>query len=150
MSALFLSKFAKSVALINHTEHFIAENTLIEKFKSQPNASIYHSAEITALNIDSSSHSLSSIEIKQLNKQFNLPVTGLFVAIGRIPANDFVKNLVKLDSDGYIISDETCRTDQPNVFVAGDNRTKQLRQLVTAAADGATAATAAINYLNSK
>lgn len=150
MSALFLSGFAKSVALINHTDHFFAENTLVEKLKSQPNVSIYNSAEITALNLDPSHRFLSSIEIKQANKQFNLPVTGLFVAIGRIPANDFASNIVKLDQDGYIIADENCTTDQPNVFVAGDNRTKTLRQLVTAAADGATAATAAVNYLNSK
>ena len=61
-----------------------------------------------------------------------------------------MKDFVNLDSDGYVISDESCKTSRPGVFVAGDCRTKNLRQLVTAASDGSIAATEAINYLNSK
>ena len=71
----------------------------------------------------------------------------VFVAIGRVPATSFIKRLVKLDSDGYIVADESCITSCPGIFVAGDCRTKTVRQLVTAAGDAAVAAGAAVKYL---
>ena len=71
----------------------------------------------------------------------------VFVAIGRVPNTSFLKDFVELDKDDYIISDEKCTTSTPGVFVAGDCRTKELRQLVTAASDGAVAATNAVQYL---
>ena len=71
----------------------------------------------------------------------------VFVAIGRVPATDFVNGLVELDSDGYIVADESCATSCPGIFVAGDCRTKTVRQLVTAAGDAAVAAGAAVKYL---
>ena len=72
----------------------------------------------------------------------------VFVAIGRVPLTSFLKDLVELDSDGYIAASEDCKTSVSGVFVAGDCRVKNVRQLVTAAADGAVAATEAIKYLN--
>lgn len=72
----------------------------------------------------------------------------VFVAIGRVPNTKFLKDLVELDKDGYIVADEDCKTSREGVYVAGDCRTKDVRQLVTAAGDGAVAAEAAINYLN--
>ena len=73
----------------------------------------------------------------------------VFVAIGRVPNTAFCNGLVDLDADGYIIAGEDCQTSAPGIFAAGDCRTKTLRQLVTAASDGATAATAALHYLSS-
>lgn len=70
----------------------------------------------------------------------------VFAAIGRVPMTDFVKDLVETDKDGYIVAGEDCKTSCPGVFVAGDCRTKSVRQLVTAAGDGAVAAEAAIKY----
>ena len=70
-----------------------------------------------------------------------------FVAIGRIPTTAVFKNLVDLDANGYIVAKEDCKTSTPGLFVAGDCRTKTIRQLITAAADGATAAEAAIDFL---
>lgn len=72
----------------------------------------------------------------------------VFVAIGRVPATEFLKDLVELDKDGYIVAGEDCKTSREGVYVAGDCRTKGVRQLVTAAGDGAVAAGEAINYLN--
>ncbi len=72
----------------------------------------------------------------------------IFVAIGRVPGTEFLKNVVDLNDDGYVVSDESCHTSAPGIFVAGDCRTKELRQLVTAAADGAIAATEAVRYLS--
>lgn len=71
----------------------------------------------------------------------------VFVAIGRVPATDVVSNLVKLDSRGYIKAGEDCVTSCPGVFAAGDCRTKEVRQLVTAAGDGAAASEAVLKYL---
>lgn len=72
----------------------------------------------------------------------------VFVAIGRVPATGFLKDYVKLDKDGYIVAGEDCKTSREGVYVAGDCRTKDVRQLVTAAGDGAVAAEEAIKYLN--
>lgn len=74
----------------------------------------------------------------------------VFVAIGRVPNTKFLEGLVKLDSKGYIVAGEDCKTSRRGVFVAGDCRTKSVRQLVTAAGDGAVAAAAALNFLNKK
>lgn len=72
----------------------------------------------------------------------------IFVAIGRVPSTEVVKDLVDTDDDGYIKAGEDCKTSVPGVFVAGDCRTKALRQLVTASSDGAVAASMAVKYLN--
>ena len=72
----------------------------------------------------------------------------VFVAIGRVPHTDFLRDFAKLDSDGYVVADEDCKTSVPGVFVAGDCRTKDVRQLVTAASDGAIAAMEAVKYLS--
>lgn len=75
-------------------------------------------------------------------------VDGLFVAIGQEPENQAFEAMVKLDGNGYVVAGETCETNQPGVFVAGDCRTKNVRQITTAAADGTVAALAAIRYMD--
>ncbi|MBQ3462395.1 MAG: FAD-dependent oxidoreductase [Clostridia bacterium] len=81
-----------------------------------------------------------------LNRTIEL--NGLFIAVGRVPENQNFAALIKLDDAGYVIAGEDCHTNAEGIFVAGDNRTKMLRQLVTATADGAMAATEAVKYLN--
>ena len=71
----------------------------------------------------------------------------MFIAIGRIPENQNFAKLINLDEKGYIISNEECNTNVPGIFVAGDARTKKVRQLVTAAGDGAIAATEVLKYI---
>ena len=71
----------------------------------------------------------------------------VFVAIGRVPNTDFLKGKVDLNKDGYVVAGEDCETSVPGIFVAGDCRTKAVRQLITAASDGAIAAEAAVKYL---
>lgn len=72
----------------------------------------------------------------------------VFVAIGRVPNTEFLKGFVELDQDGFVMAGEDCKTSRSGVFVAGDCRTKELHQLITASADGAVAASSAIEYLN--
>ena len=94
---------------------------------------------------------LSNIASKVYHIHHDEPIpedaVAVFVAIGRVPHTEVAKGLVELDGDGYIVAGENCETSCPGVFVAGDCRTKSLRQLVTAASDGAVAANAAVHYL---
>ena len=77
-----------------------------------------------------------------------ITVNGLFVSIGQVPENDVYRDLIKLDESGFIVAGESCLTSCPGVFAAGDCRTKKIRQLTTAAADGSVAALAACDYVN--
>ena len=76
-----------------------------------------------------------------------IPVSGLFIAIGQEPDNLSFRDVADLDSAGYVAADESCKTRTPGIFVAGDCRTKAVRQLTTAASDGAVAALAACSYI---
>lgn len=175
-SALYLSGLAKTVYLIIRRDKFRAEPHLVKKAESEENIKIIKNTLITALNGEKSLNSVeispnpAQMPSKTSNsadsspvlekachdgsKEKNapeakiLPLDGLFVSIGRIPDNSRFKNLVKLDSQGYILSDETCKTSAEGIFCAGDTREKKLHQLVTAASDGAIAATSAIEYLS--
>jgi len=127
---------------------FRAEKKLIEIIKNKKNVEFIYNSNVTKLN---GSDKLESIEVtnnKDEKKVIN--VSGLFVAIGRIPENENFRNIITLDNNGYVISNENCNTNIPGIFVAGDVRQKNLRQLVTATNDGAIAATSAIYYLNNK
>lgn len=94
---------------------------------------------------------LSNIAAKVLHIHHDEPIPeeadAVFAAIGRVPGTEKFARLVELDSDGYVVADEDCITSRPGVFVAGDCRRKPVRQLVTAAGDGATAATMAVRFL---
>ena len=79
----------------------------------------------------------------------SIPMDGIFIAVGQMPNNESFKDVADLDDYGYIIADESCRTKTPGVFTAGDCRTKEVRQLTTAAADGSVAALAACSYIDS-
>lgn len=145
--ALFLSDIADRVYLIHRRDEFRGEETTVDRLKERENITFVLNSNVTKLNADKS---LNSIDVT--DKQGNvttLEVDGLFVAVGRIPENQNFAKLIELDEAGYVISGENCRTSAEGVFVAGDNRTKEVRQLVTATADGAVAAIEAVKYVNS-
>ena len=85
-----------------------------------------------------------------LNDDTKLEVDRVFVSIGKIPNTKFLEGIIDLDENGYIIAKEDCQTNLENVFVAGDTRTKEVRQLITAASDGACASISAIKYMEVK
>ena len=148
--ALYLSDIAKTVHVIHRKGAFRADPFLVHKVEDKPNTHFIMSTQITEL-ISDDSNSLVAIKlIDKSHAESILPVSAVFVAIGRVPANQIFKHLFQLDRSGYIKADETCTTSIPGIFVAGDNRTKIVRQLVSAASDGAAAATAAVNLLNHK
>jgi len=139
--AIYLSEICKKVYIIHRRNQFRADATLVDELLANDNVETKLSYTVSAIHGDDklTSVTLTSVE----GRDEELVTDALFVAIGLIPENGVFKDLVDLDEAGYVIADETCETSTPGVFAAGDCRTKDVRQLVTAAADGATAAISA-------
>ena len=144
--ALYLTNICKKVYLIHRKEELTGEEINISLLKEKSNFEFINNSNVTKLN---GTDKLESIEVTSNNNKRTIPVEGIFVAIGRIPATENFKNLINVDSNGYIDSNEMCNTNVDGIFVAGDNRKKSLRQLVTATSDGAISASEAIKYINS-
>lgn len=146
--AIYLSDIARKVYLIHRRDEFRANQALVDKLKVKKNIELILNSSVVGLNAN---EKLESIDIKDKEDNIStIAVSALFVAIGRIPENQNFAKLINLNEFGYVIANEDCHTNVEGIFVAGDNRTKKLRQLVTATADGAVAATEAIKYINSK
>lgn len=144
--AIYLSDIAQTVYLIHRRETFKAEAVLIDRLKEKENIKIVLNTTITKINGE---NKLENIEIKNENNETKtLKIDGLFIAVGQVPETENFKKLINSDDKGYIIAKEDCKTNIKNIFVAGDTRTKTLRQLVTATSDGAIAATEAIKYIS--
>ena len=141
--ALYLSDLAETVYLIHRRDAFRGDEATVNALKERKNVKFIYNSSVTKLVADKR---LTAIEVTDKNTGIvtTLDINGLFVAIGRIPENRNFAQLIKLDDSGYIEAGEDCLTNVPGIFAAGDNRTKSVRQLVTAAADGAVAATAAV------
>ena len=145
--ALYLADLADTVYLIHRRDSFRGEETTVKRLAERENVHFVYNSRVTALNADKR---LRSIEVTNNDGTVTtLEVSGLFVAVGRIPENQNFAAVAELDDAGYAVAGENCRTKTPGVFVAGDNRVKDVRQLVTATADGAVAATEAVKYLGS-
>lgn len=140
--ALFLSNYCKKVFLIHRRDRFRGESQYVNALMQKSNVTFILETIVTALH---GNNRLESLRIKniQTNVIEELAVNAVFIAIGQEPRNEAFANTVLLDEQGFIRADESCRTNIPGIFAAGDCRTKKVRQLVTAAADGATAALAA-------
>ncbi|MBO4407260.1 MAG: thioredoxin-disulfide reductase [Clostridia bacterium] len=145
--ALYLSELAAKVYLIHRRESFRGEEAAVSRLREKENVEFILSANVTRL---VGEKRLEAIEVTNGpdGSVRTLEVSGLFVAVGRVPENQNFASLVKLDEAGYVAAGEDCRTSAEGIFAAGDNRTKSLRQLVTATADGAMAATEAVKYVN--
>ncbi|MCR5823198.1 MAG: thioredoxin-disulfide reductase [Lachnospiraceae bacterium] len=145
--ALFLSRLCEKVYLVHRRDEFRAAKTLVSAAKAAPNIEFVLDSVITEIKGD---QNVSAITVKNVKtgEVKDLAVSGVFIAVGMLPESEVYKNAVDTDEKGYIIGDETGKTSAPNVFVAGDIRTKALRQVVTAAADGANAVTSVENYLH--
>ncbi|MBO6301960.1 MAG: FAD-dependent oxidoreductase [Ruminiclostridium sp.] len=145
--ALYLADLAKTVYLIHRRDEFRGDEKTVSALKARETVKFVYNSTVTALIADKK---LTAVEVTDKSGSVStIELDGLFVAVGRVPENMNFAKLVKLDEAGYIAAGEDCRTDTPGIFAAGDNRTKSVRQLVTAAADGASAATEAIRYISS-
>ena len=145
--ALYLSDIAETVYLIHRRDAFRGDGSTVSLLKEKPNVKFILNSTVTKLIAEKR---LTAIEVTDKSGNVStLEVNGLFAAVGRIPENQNFAQLIDLDDAGYIIAGENCRTNVPGIFAAGDNRTKEVRQLVTAAADGAVAASEAVKYIAS-
>lgn len=143
--ALFLSKICSQVYLVHRRDSLRAsriyqeplEKSGVEFLWNSRITEILHDKRVTGVRVEN---------VKDQSTQ-DIPVDGVFVAIGRVPDTELFRGQIALDPQGYIIADETTRTSVPGVFAVGDVRTKPLRQIVTAAADGATASHFVEEYL---
>ena len=144
--ALYLADLAQKVYLIHRRDSFRGEETTAARLRERANVEIICNANVTRLIAEKR---LKAVEItdKLDGSRRTIELNGLFIAVGRIPENQNFAGLVQLDEEGYVLAGEDCHTAAPGIFTAGDNRTKLLRQLVTATADGAMAATEAVKYL---
>ena len=147
--ALLLANYCKSVTICTLFDWFVADSALVEKAKSLNNVKIITDVS-TKEYIISDNNDLSGLKFTNLktNEESSINVKGCFIAIGQIPDNKIFANLVDLDDQGFIIANESCLTKTEGLFVCGDCRTKEVRQVTTAVSDGAIAATQAVKYID--
>ena len=145
--ALYLADLARKVYVIHRRDSFRGDDTNAARLRERENVEFIYNANVTRLIAEKR---LKAIEVtdKLDGSVRTIELNGLFVAVGRVPENQNFASLVDLDEAGYIRAGEDCHTNAAGIFVAGDNRTKALRQLVTATADGAMAATEAVKYIS--
>lgn len=145
--ATFLANYCNKVYLVHRRDSFRAEKTLIKVLQSKENVEFVLDSNIKELKGDDGLDAIV-VENKNTKELRTIEVAGLFVAIGQKPQNQAFSNLVDLDEAGYIVAGEDTKTKTAGIFVAGDTRTKSIRQLTTAASDGAIAALAAATYID--
>jgi thioredoxin reductase (NADPH) len=142
--ALLLSEKCRHITLIHRRDSFRGEQKLVEALEKRENVTFLLNARVAELLGETE---LSGLVIEQEGARRELPVAGLFVAVGHRPDNGIFADLMALDEAGYADAKEDCLTKSAGVFAAGDCRAKAVRQLTTAAADGAVAALAACRWL---
>lgn len=145
--AVLLADTCKEVIMLQDLEFFTGEEKLQEALFSRPNVTAHTNVAITALHADGEGLNAVEIADRTTGDTQRIDCDGLFIAIGLIPENEPFGALADLDDHGYFAADETCTTKTPGVFVAGDCRSKAIRQITTASADGAIAALAACRYI---
>ena len=145
MRQKFLSKICSKVYLVHRRDSLRASRIYQEPLEKSGVEFLWNSRIIEILH----DKRVNGVRIENVKDQSirDIPVDGVFVAIGRVPDTELFRGQIALDPQGYIIADETTRTSIPGVFAVGDVRTKPLRQIVTAAADGATASHFVEEYL---
>ena len=144
--AEFLSNYCNKVYLIHRRDEFRGEDSIVKRLEGKENVEFILSATVKEIIGDQAVERLI-VNSKKIGKEFKLDVSGVFIAVGQVSKNEIFADVVKLDADGFILAAEDCITSHPGIFAAGDCRTKEARQLTTAAADGAVAALAACKFI---
>lgn len=146
--SLFLARLCKKVYLIHRRDEFRAVKSYVKKMKSTSNIELVLDSVVEEIH---GTDQVEKIKIRNVktNEETNLDVNAIFIAIGNIPNSDVYKDIINLDESGFIVAGEDGKTNIPGVYAAGDIRTKELRQVITAASDGANVITSVEKYLNS-
>lgn len=145
--AVMLSEYCTSVTIIQNLSFMTGEGKLLKILEGKNNVKMIYDSIVTDFLANDTLYGVAIKNTKD-GSAAEIKVDGVFVAIGQQPENEPFADLTALNDYGYIISDERCRTETPGVFVAGDCRTKEVRQVTTATADGAVAALAACRFID--
>lgn len=145
--ALFLANVCRTVYLIHRRDSFRGDKALADRITQRENIKIHYDSAVLEIHGESAVTAVS-IKNTKAGAQQELPVSAVFVAIGLIPENELFSSQLPLDESGYFVAGEDCKTPLDGVFVAGDCRSKLLRQIITAASDGAVAGYQAAAYVN--
>lgn len=147
--ANFLSNYCRKVTVIHRRDTFRGSQKNLLRVQEKENVVFLLNSEVTEL---LGKEVLTGIKVRDKisQKEQELEVSGLFVAVGQMPENEIFSEQIEIDSAGYIIAREDCRTSREGIFAAGDCRTKAVRQLTTAASDGAVAGLAACEWCDSE
>lgn len=144
--AIFLARLAKKVYVIHRRDEFRAAKSLVRTLLEMDNVEILWDSVVEKIDGEDA---VEKIKIQNLKtkEEKELSVEGVFVAVGTEPISSIYDGIIEMDERGYIVAGEDCKTNVLGIFVAGDIRTKPLRQVVTAASDGANAITAVERYI---
>ncbi len=146
--ALLLSEVCRKVTVVQNLPTFTGEAKLAEALMAKENVEVLFSTLVTGYVQENGALTGLTVRSEKTGEEKTVAVNGAFLAVGLVPENDAFSSLAKLDERGYFAADEQCMGDVDGVFVAGDCRRKNIRQVVTAASDGAVAAMAACRYLD--
>ena len=146
--ALLLSEVCKKVTIVQNLADFTGEKKLSDTLLEKENVTAMFSTVVTGYLTNEGAISGLQLRNTETGEETTISVDGAFLAVGLVPENDAFAHLAQLNDWGYFDSGEDCCTATPGVFVAGDCRSKRIRQVVTASADGAVAAMAACRYLD--
>ena len=144
--ALFLARMCRKVYVVHRRDSFRAAKTLVSKLVAAENVEIVYDSVVREIKGSMKVEALL-LENKNTKEEREIALDGVFIAVGMLPETAMYAGVVDLDESGYIVADETGKTSDPAIFAAGDIRTKQLRQVITAAADGANAVWSVEHYL---
>lgn len=143
--ALLLSETSKTVHVFQNLDFLTGEAKLIEQIENKGNVTVHYGCTVIGYDGEGT---LTGIKVKQPGGEKDYPLSGVFLAVGLEPQNDKFSNVVSLDNRGYAEATDDVNTKTAGVFVAGDCRSKKIRQVATAASDGAIAALAACAYID--
>lgn len=147
--AQVLLEYAKSVTFVEYLDHSIAEQVLQDRVKSHPKSTCLFSTQPEEIKGNEHVHSIL-VRDRETGERKEIEAAAVFIYVGYTPYTDFVEDLIDLDENGYIITDEEMRTSMPGVFAAGDVRSGNLAQISVAVGDGTKAAIAIREYLQEK
>ena len=148
--ALYLAKLAKQVYLVHRRDALRASMILQQRVKDECKIEVLWNTIVTEIKADDTGVNAVSLQDTQTEEQRELITDGVFIFIGFVPNNQLVPAGIKMNADGYVVTNERCETNMPGIYVVGDLREKYAKQIVVAAADGCTAALVAAHYVEMK
>jgi len=148
--ALYLAKLAKQVYLVHRRDALRASMILQQRVKDECKIEVLWNTIVTEIKADDAGVNAVSLQDTQTGEPRELTTDGVFIFIGFVPNNKLVPAGIKMNADGYVVTNEKCETNMPGIYVVGDLREKYAKQIVVAAADGCTAALVAAHYVEMK